>query len=756
MVLMLTAVAAILIGLLVSASVRLSQRNLAAIEAHERESLSTKSRMLAENHALALKSLVLDNAFGDVQRLIERSVIGDRDLVYGMFTSAEGRVWAFAGPGAWPDMPDPKAYTQIGLSHDQLSVSEPAMREADLFGEHVLEIALPVKDGTEKLGTLRYGLSTSRMQAALRVARAVSQHDIFNSLALSLCVALSAAAIAAFMSRRAAVRIAKPITDLASAAKALAAGNREVRVDIRSNDEVEELGDAFNDMVSELKSSYGSLEDLNRNLESKVHERTTALAGRNRDMRLVLDNVEEGFLTVTPDAVMTMEHSSILNRWFGPYGENTTFGGYLERTTPGFSAYFDLAWEAIQDGFLPLEVCVEQLPRRLEARGSTWRVRYTPILNSGKFDGMLVVIQDVTVEIARQRDEQVQREILNAFQRLMRDRAGFMSFHAEMTEMVKTVCDGRYREDIRTLRRVIHTIKGNAGMFGLDRMAALCHRIEDEMAETRDLPAEASIEELRADWKVLTDSVMPTSEAQGGQTFQVPREDVQALVASLDEIPAARHLAQQVENWKLEPIHVPLRRLAEQASELAKRFGKGDVQVELQAEMIRCDAKRWAPFWSDLVHVVRNAVDHGLETAEVRKALGKSRAIIRLKAAWEDSDLVVSIADNGRGVPFDSIRQSAIRLGLPHTTHDDLVAAVLSDGVSTAENVGDLSGRGLGMAVVRNRVESMGGRVLLSSVPGAGTTWTFRFRRQGLAQLTQQGREGGPAAGVGVEGRSAS
>lgn len=727
-------VAAILIALLVGVSVRLDRRNLAASEAHQRESLSARARLLAENHALALKSLVLDNAYGDVQRLIEHAVAGDPELVYGMFTSAEGRVWAFEGPGASPKIPDQKAYTNIGLTRDRLSVDEPTTREADLFGARVLEIAMPVKDGTDNLGTIRYGLSTSQMQTALRLARERSRRDILGSLALSLGVALPAAAIAALMSRRAAVRIAKPITDLAFAAKALAAGDRDVHVDIRSNDEVEELGDAFNEMVGELKSSYDSLEDLNRNLESKVKDRTLELAGRNRDMRLVLDNVEEGFLTVTPEAIMKLEHSSILDRWFGPYGERTTLGAHIERTAPAFAASFTMGWEALRDGFLPLELCVDQLPKRIEALGNTWHVRYTPILNGETFEGMLVVIQDVTVQIARQKDEQVQREILNAFQRLMRDRAGFMSFHGEMSEMVKAVCDGSYADDARTLKRVIHTIKGNAGMFRLDRLAGLCHHMEDEMEETGELPAQSSIDELRSAWQFLTESVVPPAESQAGGAFHVAREDVQALLAMLDKIPAARHLARQVEDWKLEPVGVPLRRLAEQASELAKRLGKGDVQVVLHADMVRCDAKRWAPFWSDLVHVVRNAVDHGLETAEEREALGKTGATIRLKAALESADLVVSIADNGRGVAFDSIREKAIRLGLPHTTHDDIVAAMFADGVSTAKSVSDLSGRGVGMAVVRSRVESMGGKILLDSVLGAGTTWTFRFPMQELSQ----------------------
>jgi two-component system chemotaxis sensor kinase CheA len=190
-----------------------------------------------------------------------------------------------------------------------------------------------------------------------------------------------------------------------------------------------------------------------------------------------------------------------------------------------------------------------------------------------------------------------------------------------------------------------------------------------------------------------------------------------------------------VEGWKLEPIYVPLRRLAEQAAALAKRLGKGDIQVDVQAEMIRYDSKRWAPLWSDLVHVVRNAVDHGLEMPDERRTLGKRQGIIRLTAAWEGPDLVVTIGDNGRGISFEAVREKAERLGLPAATHDDLVAALFVDGVSTAECVSAISGRGVGMSVVKARVESMGGVVSVDSVPGVGTTWTFRFRRQAHADI---------------------
>jgi two-component system chemotaxis sensor kinase CheA len=733
MVLTLVGMAAILIALLVIVSVRLSRRYLADIEAHNKEELTTEAVTLAENHALAIKGLVAANELSDLQRLLQHATASNGDAVYGMFTSREGRVWAYVGPESSPVLPAANAYAQLDLTPDTLSVSERTIRELNVFGQHVLEIALPVQDATVQLGTLRFGLSERRMHTTLRSAREASRADILTSLALSLAVALAAAVVAAIASGKAATRIAKPVSDLASAAKALAAGDRDVRVEIRSNDEVEDLGKAFNEMVGRLKASHDSLEEMNRTLEARVQDRTTELAGRNRDMRTLLDNVEDGLLTLSPAGVMATEHSSILDRWFGPYGENTTLAAYLERTSPPFSAYLSVAWEAITAGFLPLEVCIEQLPRHIEARGRTWHVRYTPIMNSGQLDVVLVVIRDMTAELARQREEQAQRDLLNAFQRLMRDRAGFMAFHAEMTDNVAAVCSGQHDSDPLTLKRIVHTIKGNAGIFGLEQLEELCHRIEEEMIETRDLPAQTSIDELRDAWQTLTDNIIPKSKSRR-PTFDVPSEEVQELIVTLDSIPAARHLATQVEGWKLEPIYVPLKRLAEQAAALAKRLGKGDIEVEVQAEMIRYDSKRWAPLWSDLVHVVRNAVDHGLEMPDERVALGKPQGIIRLAAAWEGPDLVVSVGDNGRGISFDAVRAKAERLGLPTATRDDLVAALFVDGVSTAECVSAISGRGVGMSVVRARVESMGGVVGVDTTPGVGTTWTFRFRRQQHAE----------------------
>jgi nitrate/nitrite-specific signal transduction histidine kinase len=106
------------------------------------------------------------------------------------------------------------------------------------------------------------------------------------------------------LGRAQAVHITEPVGALTKAAEALAGGNRSARVDIASGDELSVLGASFNRMVDELNSSYRELEQMNRTLEQKVEARTAELATKNRDMRLVLDNVDQGFINLSPKGVM--------------------------------------------------------------------------------------------------------------------------------------------------------------------------------------------------------------------------------------------------------------------------------------------------------------------------------------------------------------------------------------------------------------------------------------------------------------------
>jgi two-component system chemotaxis sensor kinase CheA len=134
-----------------------------------------------------------------------------------------------------------------------------------------------------------------------------------------------------------------------------------------------------------------------------------------------------------------------------------------------------------------------------------------------------------------------------------------------------------------------------------------------------------------------------------------------------------------------------------------------------------------------MVHVVRNALDHGIESPQERQLLNKTaHGNLFVKADHSGDWLVLSVRDDGRGVDWDKIRQKAMAKGLPIATAADLVNALFSDGISTRDDVSEISGRGIGMAAVKSAITRLNGRIELDSVAGKGTTFRFHIPKDSV------------------------
>lgn len=128
------------------------------------------------------------------------------------------------------------------------------------------------------------------------------------------------------------------------------------------------------------------------------------------------------------------------------------------------------------------------------------------------------------------------------------------------------------------------------------------------------------------------------------------------------------------------------------------------------------------------MHVVRNAVDHGIETGEERVAAGKPlEPTLALKAYTSGDALVIEVADDGRGIDWNVIARKASDAGLPAHSPGDLADALFADGVSSRDVVSELSGRGVGLAAVKQACEDLGGKVEVLSRKGRGTQFLFRL-----------------------------
>jgi two-component system chemotaxis sensor kinase CheA len=168
------------------------------------------------------------------------------------------------------------------------------------------------------------------------------------------------------------------------------------------------------------------------------------------------------------------------------------------------------------------------------------------------------------------------------------------------------------------------------------------------------------------------------------------------------------------------------------AREVAQRRGKR-VHVTLGGAELELDRSILDRLYDPLVHLVRNAVDHGIEFPADRVAAGKPEAgRLRIEASREKDAIIVSVLDDGAGLDLAALRDKAVAAGLLHRDlaedlpPEEIAELAFHPGLTTASTVSDISGRGVGMDAVRATLESLGGRVTLQTRPGAGTTAVLR------------------------------
>jgi chemosensory pili system protein ChpA (sensor histidine kinase/response regulator) len=182
---------------------------------------------------------------------------------------------------------------------------------------------------------------------------------------------------------------------------------------------------------------------------------------------------------------------------------------------------------------------------------------------------------------------------------------------------------------------------------------------------------------------------------------------------------------------RMVPFERMLPRLKRIVRQVSSELGK-DVEFivgNAEGEMDRNVLERMA---APLEHMLRNAVDHGLESAEVRIAAGKpAQGRITLDLSREGGDIIFDIRDDGAGVPLDAVRSKAIKRGLLAPDSDisdrDVLQFILQPGFSTAEKITQISGRGVGMDVVHEEVRQLGGSMSIDSVPGQGVHFRIRL-----------------------------
>ncbi|WP_075292466.1 chemotaxis protein CheA [Pararhizobium arenae] len=225
--------------------------------------------------------------------------------------------------------------------------------------------------------------------------------------------------------------------------------------------------------------------------------------------------------------------------------------------------------------------------------------------------------------------------------------------------------------------------------------------------------------ELVINQAMLSQSVIE-NDNNGTSSINMGLEELQQLT---------REIQDSVMAIRAQPVKPVFQRMARTVREIADITGKS-VRLITEGENTEVDKTVIDKLAEPLTHMIRNAVDHGLEMPEKRVALGKNpEGTVRLTAKHRSGRIVIELADDGQGINREKVRQKAIDNDLiaadANLSDEEIDNLIFHAGFSTADKVSDLSGRGVGMDVVKRSIQALGGRINISSKPGHGSVFTM-------------------------------
>jgi signal transduction histidine kinase/methyl-accepting chemotaxis protein len=524
----------------------------------------------------------------------------------------------------------------------------------------------------------------------------------------------------------------------------------EVKVDIRSRDEVEDLGRSFNEMSAQLRVSTENLLATNARLETT----NTALAQRTEelDRSLVLTNtimatVQEGLCLIDGDGKIEPSYSAALETIFQRKNlgrlrfldliRDRVTGKTIELTERFMKVLFN---PAKTNHLIPklnplkeVEISVQQPDGQIEVKYLSFS--FDRVWQDQAIKQALVTIVDITPRIAltrelkesaarMERQAQLLFGVIHVDPALLKDfiegaRAELEGISEGLRESIEESLDAgerqqRYRERVHRIMRGVHRVKGEASVLKIAYYENAAHELEDKLVKLRGKPL--------IDGKDFIPVVLELS-----QMIQ-SLDDIKEVMAKVSSMYGAMGRPSDAGD-----ADVLVKSIAPFVGDLAAKYGKRAVFLaEHFSPAVPPSIRRLLR--DVLVQFVRNSMTHGIETPEERTAAGKNEtARIELASAANESMLRVVYRDDGRGLDYDHIVRKAQELDSTTTPGllaslidperqewliDRLNSVIFHPGFSTAAQGSVDAGRGVGLDLVLERVQSVGGSIAVHSEPG--------------------------------------
>ncbi len=750
-------------------SFRANKKNLESTQEQIRNSLIAKGQTLVINNSMALRPMAGDNAILDVRGLVQATVEKDRDIVYGIYMQGNLKPWVIAKKDS---LNIPISLT-TALA-DSMSVwasmqMSPVFRACQYRGEEVLEFTSPVMspdDGV--LGFIRYGLTTRAMKVSLQDAQATAKKSLLHILLILAAVAVATLFAAFIAMHRQASRITRPIYSLVDSAKKIAGGDYSGAIQVDTNDEIGTLSRAFETMRQTVKNYTEHLQDL---VDEKMQQ-----------VRDIMNNIDQGLFTINLDLGINPEYSLRANEILG-------FMDITQECLQNILRLSDREMESMHQWIKLIEVKhttmrwqklamlapVQEIEIKTNQQVRYVRINYQKILDkAGVLHKVMILAQDITqsrlIE-ARMEEERIRHEnevktilgivgntpeVISDFIADTENRLSLMipqidALCLELEQYQQSQVDEdiflQSREQISTLFRDLHTIKGNAGTYGFEILSLRAHESESllEKLKTSDatqrphsiLMLQQNLKNMLSIVEDIKKQVRMLAGEQNDLVLHIARsriEYVQNLCEELshdNKIPASfKKLAYACQQINYKTVVQSTKKYKDLVKRVSDNLEK-DAEFELLNPTLEIDPKSFEDIDEAIVHIMRNAIDHGIESSQERNSIGKGPGKICMDYQIIEDTRKITISDDGKGIEGNKLVERAMAKGIL----DPNVAALMTDhekcqlifmqGLSTANHLSTLSGRGLGMDIARDVITKLQGNITVDSQPGKGTTFTI-------------------------------
>ena len=523
-------------------------------------------------------------------------------------------------------------------------------------------------------------------------------------------------------------RIVKPIYKAIGFAQSLASGNLNEHLE---NDRDDELGL----LLDNLETMKNSIKDLVDKVELK-----------SKNINLILNNLESGFMLLDNKGIIQEGCSRKSLEFFGGSIELKPFSEILKLDRNyDLTAFMD--WmDIVFNKPIPFDHVKDIVNNQINYSNRIYQLDFKPVYIEEQIDELVVIVSDISEKVRLEKEADAEREKVEKLLFILKDKEGYFEFYnttkkylIESNELLSS--SDISEEDKTKLERYLHTIKGNASMYHITKLASTAHSIENEIKESQtdnitflaSAPSfQTSINFLKT---LLLEDYNENAKLLGFaeysnemKHFDISPEEFEILTELICDSEDDQLVEVFHKNFITEPFLPALKKYEVLCEKLATNLEKEIKPFMWKGESIRVERDRLKGVQEGLIHVFRNIIDHAVEDPEERVYHKKDRkAQITVQLEKVENTLYLSIEDDGRGIDAEMVKSKIIEKGLcleedaNSLSYDEIIQYIFHEGFSTKSSVDMLSGRGVGMDVVKTEVQSLGGKVTMMSSPGKGS-----------------------------------